>query len=147
MGKIRRWFRQLPTAGKLLVILSAAVLPLGLVLVWAATAGISQATTALRENASAQGRSATRSVESLIVRNALALRVAASGALREPSNHCAYVRRALQLTQGVAENFALSDARGLSLCQVGGVRLERPNELVAPGDIRLWLSQGGNGLY
>lgn len=147
IGKVRRWFQRLPTAGKLLVILSAAVLPLGLVLVLAATAGIDQANTALRANAEAQGRAASRSVESLIARNALALRVAASGALREQSDHCQYVLRALQPTSGVAENFALTDARGLALCEQGGDRWERPNERVTPGDIRLWISQGGSGLY
>ena len=147
MTKVRRWFQRLPTAGKLLVILSAAVLPLGLVLVWAASTGINQANSALRENAQAQGRSATRAVESLIVRNALALRVAASGALREPTDQCAYIERALQLTQGIAQNFALSDARGLPLCQKGNIPAERPNQLVTPGDIRLWVSRGGSGLY
>ncbi|WP_205479071.1 sensor histidine kinase [Sphingomonas arenae] len=147
IGKVRRWFQRLPTAGKLLVILSAAVLPLGLVLVLAATAGIGQANSALRANAEAQGRSAARAVESLIARNALALRVAASGALREPENHCEYVRRSLRPTSGVAENFALTDARGLALCASGSDRWERLKERVTPGDIRLWISQGGSGLY
>ncbi|MGK5643324.1 hypothetical protein ACSNOK_34390, partial [Streptomyces sp. URMC 126] len=89
---VRRWFQRLPTAGKLLVILSAAVLPLGLVLVWAATTGINQANDALQSRATDQGRSVTRSLESYIVRNALALRIAASGALREPTQQCDYVR-------------------------------------------------------
>lgn len=147
IGQVRRWFQRLPTTGKLLVLLSAAVLPLGLVLVWAATAGISQATSALQENATAQGRSATRAVESIIVRNALALRVAGSGALQEEAEHCDYVTGALSLTQGIVDRFALSDSRGVPLCDSGNIRIERPNLLVAPGDVRLWISAGGNGLY
>lgn len=147
IAKVRRWFQRLPTTGKLLVILSAAVLPLGLVLVWAATTGINQANDALQSRATDQGRSVTRSLESYIVRNALALRIAASGALREPTQQCDYVRRSLGLTRGVAQRFYLSDPRGLPICSVGTIREERPNLLVSPGDVRLWISEGGSGLY
>lgn len=147
IANVRQWFQRLPTAGKLLVILSAAVLPLGLVLVWAASTGINQANAALQGRAQDQGRAATRAIESLIVRNALALRVAANGALRDPGGECRYVQRSLELTRGVARRFALADSRGLPLCGVGDVRAERQSLLVAPGGMRVWISEGGSGLY
>ena len=147
MAKARRWFQRLPTAGKLLVILSAAVLPLGLVLVWAATTGIDRANAALESRAIDQGRSVTRAVEATIVRNTLALRIAASGALRGDNEPCTYALQSLRLTRGVAQRFNLSDPRGLPLCSEGDIRNERPNLLVSPGDVRLWISEGGSGLY
>jgi hypothetical protein len=62
-------------------LLSAAILPLGLVLVAAATSGIEQANNALSSRANDQGRLAVRAIDSLIARNVLALRIAANGAL------------------------------------------------------------------
>lgn len=147
IARIRRWFQRLPTAGKLLVILSAAVLPLGLVLVWAATTGINQASDALEARANDQGRAATRAIESLVVRNALALRIAGHAGLRERAQQCEYVKSALRLTRGVAERFVLTDGQGLELCSEGEIRPERPTLLVPPGRIQLWISEGGNGLF
>jgi two-component sensor histidine kinase len=145
---MRHWFGRLPTAGKLLVILSAAVLPLGLVLVWAATSGINQANQALVARADDQGRIVTRAVESLIARNALALRIAAGGALRDGSaDPCVVAARSLALSPAVARTFELSDPRGQVLCRSGDFQPERPNLLVAPGDIRLWISEGRGHLY
>ncbi|MFC7536618.1 sensor histidine kinase [Sphingomonas sp. GCM10030256] len=149
MSSVRRWFDRLPTTGKLMVILSAAVLPLGLVLIWAATSGINQANSVLVARANDQGRAAARAVESLVGRNALALRIAGSGALRQAGdNPCDYVAQSLAVSSAVSDSFLLQDARGLPICGVPPTfRNERANLLVAPGDIRLWLSDGGRFLY
>ena len=144
-----RWFERMPTTGKLLLILSAAVLPLGLVLIWAATSGLNQANAALTARASDQGRAVTRSVESLIGRNALAMRIAATGALRQTgSNPCDYAAQSLAVSSAVSKTFVIQDSRGAVQCAWPPTfRPERPNLLVAPGDIRLWISEGASAVY
>ncbi|GAA4034851.1 hypothetical protein GCM10022281_13800 [Sphingomonas rosea] len=148
MSRLRNWFQQLPTASKLLLLLTAAILPLGLVLVAAATSGINQANDAMGARATDQGRLAVRAVDSLIARNILALRIAASGALDGGAEPCRRVERALSVANNPPENFLLSDSVGTQICSPGvpddG---ERPNLLVAPGQVRLWLSVPRNRVY
>ena len=79
MSQFDRW----PTGTKLLLILSAALLPLGLALAWAARDSLTDANRANRAAAEEQGRAVARAIESLFARNALALSVAANGAFRE----------------------------------------------------------------
>ncbi|HVF83589.1 MAG TPA: histidine kinase dimerization/phosphoacceptor domain -containing protein [Sphingomicrobium sp.] len=148
MSEVTRWFQRLPTTGKLLVILSAAVLPLGLVLVWVAAQGIGTANSALIASAENQSMSAMRSVDGLIARHALALRIAANASLRtREENPCEVTRRALSVTGNAPRNFDLRDASGNSLCTVGSISTDRAALLVAPGAVRLWLSPGGSTLY
>jgi two-component sensor histidine kinase len=140
MSFLKNWFRQLPTAGKLMLLLSAAILPLGLVLVAAASNGIEQANGALSSRAKDQGRLAVRAIDSLIARNVLALRIAANGALDGAGDPCERVSRALGAAPGTPSSFLLSDPLGTQLCargepDDGG----RPTLLVAPGKVRLWL--------
>jgi two-component sensor histidine kinase len=140
MSWLQNWFRQLPTAGKLMLLLSAAILPLGLVLVAAASNGIEQANSALSSRANDQGRLAVRAIDSLIARNVLALRIAANGALDGGGDPCERVTRALGAAPGTPASFLLSDPIGTRLCtrgepDDGG----RPTLLVAPGQVRLWL--------
>lgn len=140
MSMLREWFRQLPTAGRLLLLLTAAILPLGLVLVATATSGIEQANKALSARASDQGRLALRAIDSLIARNVLALRIAANGALDGAGNPCERVSRALVAAPNTPSNFLLSDPLGTRLCSVGEPDDGgRPTLLVAPGQVRMWL--------
>ncbi|WP_338502834.1 sensor histidine kinase [Sphingomonas kaistensis] len=140
MSFLQNWFRQLPTAGKLLLLLSAAILPLGLVLVAAASNGIEQANSALSSRANDQGRLAVRAIDSLIARNVLALRIAANGALDGGGDPCERVTRALGAAPGTPSSFLLSDPIGTQLCTRG-----EPDDggrrtlLVAPGQVRMWL--------
>ncbi|HET9145072.1 MAG TPA: hypothetical protein VFN81_03160, partial [Sphingomicrobium sp.] len=76
-------FARLPTAGKLLLILTAVLLPIGAALAWLGEIGIRQANSALLQRSDDQARLAASSVESLFARNALALRIAANGALAD----------------------------------------------------------------
>ena len=148
MTEIPNWVQRLPTTGKLLVILSAAILPLGLVLAWAAASGINRANDALIAHAEDQSRAATRSVESLIARNALALRIAAGAALRQPREQpCTYAAQALATSPGVARNFSLRGPDGSLLCTVGDIRRQRVDLLVPPSQVLLWISAGGSALY
>lgn len=151
MSRITSSFQRLPTTGKLLAILSLAILPLGLVLLWAATSGINRANQALVTSADNQSISATRAIESLIARNALALGVAASGALREPGAAgqaaCELARRSLLTSPAVARTFSLRAPDGTLLCATSGFEPQRPELLVRPGEYRFWISPGGGSLY
>ncbi len=134
----RQRFAALSTAAKLLLILSAALLPIGLALIWIAQTGMGGANKALRSSSTVQARSASRSIESLIARNALALRVAANGALAAgPAQACDRVQRSLAIAPAVAQRFELQTADGDPLCAVGGFASPSGLPLVAPGDIRL----------
>nr|WP_314442911.1 sensor histidine kinase [uncultured Sphingomonas sp.] len=120
--------------------MSAAILPLGLVLVAAATAGIEQANNALSSRANDQGRLAIRAIDSLIARNVLALRIAANGALDGASDPCERVSRALGAAPSTPATFLLSDPLGTRLCSRGDPDDGgRPTLLVAPGQVRMWL--------
>jgi two-component sensor histidine kinase len=134
-------FAALPTAAKLLLILSAALLPIGLALVWLAESGIRQADAAAREIAEDQARSAARAMESLIARNALAVRIAANGALAAgPAGACERAQRSLAVAPAVARRFELNSPNGEPLCAVGTVAEPGNLTLVAPGAIRLRLA-------
>jgi len=148
MNAVLRWFRRLPTSGKLLVILSAAILPLGLVLAWAATSSLNRANHALISETHTLSRGAGRAVESLLARNVLALRIAATAALRTPGEDaCGLAQRSLSVSPHVAGNFALQDSSGRLLCTVGTISPQDDGVLIAPGKVRLWLSPTGNVLY
>src|SRR4028118_249252 len=120
MTKFRSWFQQLSTAGKLFLLLTAAILPLGLVLIAAANSGINRANDALAGRATDQGRLAIRAVDSLIARNVLALRVASNDALDgSGADPCQRVGRALSLSPNVPTNFVLPASAGTPLCARG----------------------------
>ncbi len=134
-------FDHWPTGTKLLFILSAALLPLGLALAWTARDSIAHANRANRLAAEEQGRAVARSIESLIARNALALSIAANGTFRDrASQPCAATARSLALTPAIARRFDIRDTSGNIICDVGSFEARRNDMLVAPGDIRLWVS-------
>ena len=135
-SRFDRW----PTGSKLLVFISAALLPLGLALAWAARNSVEDANRANRAAAHEQGRAVARAIESLIARNALALSVAANGALREGNQPCVAAVRSLALTPAIATRFTIREPNGEIICVTGGFPPRRDDLLVAPGDIRLWVS-------
>jgi two-component system, sensor histidine kinase PdtaS len=133
-------FQRLPTAAKLLLILTAVLLPIGIALAWIGNSGIRQANLALEGRNRDQSRAASQEIESLIARNALALRVAAAGALRDPKGDvCAEAASALATAPAITREFALRNADGKLLCTYGGFTPLAENSLIAPGDIRVWL--------
>ena len=143
-----RRFAALPTAAKLLLILTAALLPIGIGLVWIAESGIRDADLASREISEDQARAGARAIESLIARNALALRIAANGALSGgPAGACDRARRSLAVAPGVAQRFELNRPDGTPLCSVGPFADPPDTTLVAPGDIRLRVASSGDALH
>src|SRR5512133_3659024 len=101
-------FARLPTAAKLLLILTSVLLPIGIALAWIGESGIRQANTALEGRDQDQSRAAVGSIESLIARNALALRIAANGALASGTNGaCERTTQSLSIAPAVAQSFEL----------------------------------------
>ncbi|MGI8704341.1 MAG: sensor histidine kinase [Sphingomicrobium sp.] len=132
-------FARLSTPSKLLLILTAALLPIGFGLVWVAYDGIRQANAALKMQSDEQARVAARGVESLIARNALALRIASNGRLDGP-RPCERVQRSLSVAPAVAQRFRLQSDDGSELCSVGDLGEAGELPPVAPGDIHLRVS-------
>jgi two-component sensor histidine kinase len=129
-------FERLPTAAKLLLILTAVLLPIGIALAWVGEEGIGQANRALEGRNEDQARVAVQSIESLIARNALALRIAANGALADgASGACDRARRSLAIAPAVAQSFELESADGKPNCVVGDIGYSGTMPLTAPGAI------------
>lgn len=138
-------FASLSTPTKLLLILTAALLPIGLGLGWIAYDGIRKANAALKMQSDEQARVAARAVESLIARNAMALRVAANGRIDTP-DPCGRVRRSLTIAPAVAQRFRLESADGAELCTVGDLGEIGELPAVAPGDIQLLITPAEDAL-
>lgn len=131
-------YGRLPTAAKLLLILTAVLLPIGIALIWLGENGIRQANSALHQRSEDQSRLAAGAVESLLARDALALRVAANGGLSDGGpNACERTRRSLSIAPAVTQSFELENLEGKPLCANGAVGDTSTLPLVAPGDIRL----------
>lgn len=140
-------FARLPTAAKLLLILTAAILPIGLGLTWLGESGIRQADEALKGREQDQAHASVRSIESLIARNALALRVAANGAIASGgSDACDRARNSLAIAPAIAHTFELESADGTPLCSTGRLGDTGQLPVVAPGDIRVRISPAGDSI-
>lgn len=142
--KLAERFARLPTGAKLLLILTAVLLPIGIALAWIGNNGIVQANSALEGRSQDQSRAAANSIESLIARNALALRIAAAGALRNPAGDvCAEAAQALTTAPAISQQFALRLTDGRLLCTSGGFVPKDANAPVPNGAIRVWLDPSG----
>ncbi len=134
-------FSRLPTAAKLFLILTLVLLPFGLALAVIGESGIRAANAAIVGQSDDRARITSRAVESLIARNALALRVAANAALAQRSgNPCERMRNALAIVPAVAQNFELEAEDGRPICANGTIGEVGNLELVAPGAILVRLS-------
>ncbi|HET9335931.1 MAG TPA: sensor histidine kinase [Sphingomicrobium sp.] len=134
-------FERWPTGAVLLLLLTFALLPLGLVLAWAAQVNIRETRDAQIARADQQGVAAELAIESLVTRNILALRIAANGALaaRGP-DPCQVAVRALSVSPDVAHQFRIRRADGAPVCTAGQFEFERNDLIIAPGAIRIWVS-------
>jgi two-component sensor histidine kinase len=131
-------FGRLPTGAKLLQIFTAVMLPIGAALTWIGETGIREANQALKGRAEDQSRAAAEGMEGLVARNALALRVAANGALAAGSNRaCERAQRSLSIAPGVAHSFELETTDGKPLCSAGTVGDTGDLPVVAPGDVKV----------
>ncbi len=136
MASAAERFARLSTPAKLLLILTAALLPIGFGLGWVAYDGIREANAALNTQSSDKARTAARAIESLIARDTLALRIAANGRMEGP-DACARVQRSLTIAPAVAQQFRLQSEDGGDLCSVGDIGNTGMLSPIAPGDIQL----------
>jgi two-component sensor histidine kinase len=140
-------YARLPTAAKLLLILTAVMLPIAVALAVIGEMGIRQANAALEGRSQDQSRAAAEGIESLIARNALALRIAANGALAYgPRGACERARRSLAISPGVAQNFEIETSDGKPICTVGRTGDTGTLPIVAPGDIRVRVAPDSMGI-
>ncbi|MEA3081696.1 MAG: two-component system, sensor histidine kinase PdtaS [Sphingomonadales bacterium] len=140
-------FERLPTAAKLLLILTAILLPIGTALAWLGETGIGKANRALAGRNEDQARATVSSIESLIARNALALRIAANGALADGSSGaCDRARRSVAITPAVAQSFELETADGKPNCAVGEIGYTGALPLTAPGAIATRIAPDGDAI-
>src|SRR5574338_846928 len=136
-------FARLPTAAKLLLILTAVLLPIGIALAWMGNNGIRQANSAMEGRAQDQSRAAANAIEGLVARNTLALRVASNGALAVgTANACERAHRSLSIVPAVAQSFELESGDGKPICSSGTVGDTGSLPLVAPGAINVRISPG-----
>ena len=135
------------TGTKLLVLLTLALFPLGLALAWAARANLQDVRGALIDSAQEEGQVAAQVADSLIARNAIALRIAANAALRtDPADPCNAVAKALALTPAVANRFSVRDGAAKLICTHGNFGISSNDEPVAPGAIRAWVFPAGRSI-
>ena len=140
-------FSRLPTPAKLLVIISLALLPIGLASAWSAKRGLDVANATSEGRASDQAMVAVEAMNALIARNTLAVRIAANAALADGTgNACEEARRILAIAPAVGREFVLSDQDGMPACTVGTMAPSR-NLRVAPGDIRAWIAPEHDAIY
>lgn len=141
MARRESSFDRWSTGTKLLVILSLALFPLGLALAWAARANLRDAEQAIVLASLEDGRVGARAVESLLARNALALRVAANGAIRaNPAAACEIAAQSLALTPAVANRFSIRRVDGSILCVTGDYVPSEVDRMVAPGAMATWIN-------
>jgi two-component sensor histidine kinase len=140
-------FARLPTAAKLLLILTAALLPIGLGLMWYAERSIQEANDALRARSGDYARNAAEGIERLIARKTLALRIAANGALATGTDGaCERMQRSLAIAPGLGQRFQLHDTQGQLICAAGEPIVADGLPLVAPGNQRLRVGGDGDAL-
>jgi two-component sensor histidine kinase len=140
-------FGRLPTGAKLLLILTAVLLPIGIALAWVGNSGIREANNALQSRNQDLSRASAQAIEGLIARNALALRIAANGALADGiDGACDRASRSLAIAPAVSQNFEVETSDGRPICEVGTIGDTGELPLVAAGDIRVRIAPDGSGV-
>lgn len=142
------WFSRRTTPFKILAILSAALLPLGLAGAWVAKRNLDSTNQAIEAGARDQGSDAAAAIQSLIERDALVLRIAAHRALPTGiANPCAEVERVLAVASGIAARFSLEGVDEERLCAVGQMGPPQPLAHVSPEEVRMWIASDQQGLH
>ena len=114
MEELPTGFARLPTPAKILLIISLALLPIGLASAWSAKRGFDSANAASIGRARDQAMVAGEAMNALIARNTLAVRLAANAALAgSPESACAEAQRILAIAPAVSREFTLSNENGV----------------------------------
>ncbi|MCY7397471.1 MAG: sensor histidine kinase [Sphingomonas bacterium] len=140
-------FDRLGTAAKLLLALSLFMLPIGGLLMWTALRNFEGASATIASAVRQRAELSATSLESLIARNALALRVAANSALKvSGAAACADAATTLSIAPAVARRFEIEDLTGQPVCAVGDFSDIANPPRTAAGEIRLWIAEDGRSL-
>ena len=143
----RTAFDRLGTTAKLMLALSLIMLPIGGLLVWSALRNLENASATIFSAAQQRARLSARTLESLIARNALAMRVAATAALKVRSaDPCVDAASTLAIAPAVARRFEIEQVDGRPLCSVGDFRDIVNPPRTAAGEIRVWIAEDGHSL-
>lgn len=142
-GRFDHW----STGTKLLLLLTAALLPLGLAVVWTAWAGLNQINDTARDVAHRKALAGARAVDGLIMRRALTLKVAANGAIRSDRDSCKETALSLALTPFNDAGFAIRRVDGSLVCIAGDFPERRPEITPAPGAIDYWVSPADRAIF
>jgi two-component sensor histidine kinase len=140
-------FDRLGTAAKLLLALSLVLLPIGGLLVWSALRDFQDVRSTISSAAAQRAALSATAIESLIARNALALRVAANAALIESgTTACEDAAATLAIAPAVARRFEIEQLDGKPTCSVGDFADIVNPPRVTSGEIRLWIAEDGRSL-
>ena len=144
---LRSRFDRLGTAAKLLLALSLILLPIGGLLVWSALRDFGDVRTTIASAVRQRAELSATSLENLIARNALALRVATNAALSGGSRaECEEAATTLAIAPAVARRFEIEQIDGQPICSVGDFSdILNPPRVIA-GEIRLWIAEDGRSL-
>lgn len=137
----------LPTPLKILLIMSLALLPIGLATVWLTNRNLAEANAAIDNQARDKAQVTIETLRLMISRNALAIRVAANAVLPDQRpDPCGKVERILEVAPNEARQFDLLDDQGSRLCAVGGMDGAQPGRSLLPGEVAIWVPSEENAL-
>lgn len=141
-------FAGLPTPLKILLIISLALLPIGLATGWMTKRNLDAANATIESRAHDRAQVTVESLRLMISRQALAIRVAANAALPQTATDpCAEVQRILAIAPAEGRSFDLINDRGEQICAVGNMTAYQPRQALAPGDIVSWIPPSRDALY
>ncbi len=147
MTAASRLFDRLGTAAKLLLAVSLVLLPIGGLLVWSALRDFNDVRGSISSNAQQRAELSATSLESLIARNALALRIAANAALNASGEEvCREAATTLAIAPAVARRFEIEQLDGKPICSFGDFSDIANPPRVSAGEIRLWIAEDGRSL-
>ena len=140
-------FARLPTPAKILLIISVALLPIGIASAWSAKRGLDAANAASEGRAREQAQVAVEAMSALLARNTLAVRIAANAALADgTAGACEETQRILGIAPAVGREFTLADPNGAVTCAIGDMTLTKSLR-VAPGDFAVWIAPGRDAMF
>jgi len=142
------WFANLATPLKILLILTVALLPLGLGSAFIAKRNLDGANAALESSGRDQANDAAFAIQALVSRNVLAMRVAANAALEIPTpDACVTTQKLFSASPAFGSEFSLQGPDGARLCAVGNMGPPQPRPVAGPGAIRIWADPSGDAVF
>lgn len=135
-----RGIAALPTPLKILLIISIALLPIGMASAWMTKRNLDDAAVSASLRTKDRAQVTVEALRLMLSRNVLATRVAANAALRAGgSNPCADVRRILGIVPNENSQFDLLNPDGSRRCAVGNMGPDESRPIVAQDGVSIWI--------